>query len=113
MDQYRVERFREEGNAHLVCEGLINWMIAEVHQLLLFRLSDRHIVIDVLLTATLDSVIAKLEWVDSSIEQLKSISAFIHQINFCQHSNCSFSLWVDFSGNFKRVRVGEITVGWG
>ena len=83
MNQYRVKRFREERNTHLVCEGLVNGMIAEVRLLLLFSLSDSHLFIDILLTSTLDSIIAELERVYGSIEQLKCISSLVHQINFC------------------------------
>ena len=58
-------------------------MLAEVPLFLLLRIGYGHIVNDVLLTAAFDAIVAKLEWINISIEQLKSVRALIHQVNFC------------------------------
>ena len=111
VNQYRVERFREKGNAHLVSERLVDRMSTEVPLLLFFSLRDRHIVNDVLLAATFYTVIAKFERVYSSVEQLKSISAFIHQVDLGQDANRPFTLNIDFPCELECVRIGEVRIG--
>ena len=59
VQQDRVERFREEWNAHLIGERLVDGVLAEVPLFLLFRVGDGHIVNDVLLTAAFNAIVAK------------------------------------------------------
>ena len=88
-------------------------MIAKVVDFLLFCVCNAHFVDNVLHTAAFDAIVTKLKRIDCSVEQLKSICAFVHQIDLCQHANRSFALRVDLSRNFKRVRVREVCVGGG
>ena len=74
----RVEGLGEEWNAHFIGEWRVDGMLAKIPCFLLFSLGDGHIVDDVLLTATLHSVVTKLERVYVSIEQLDSICSFVH-----------------------------------
>ena len=49
VDQYSVERLRQEGNSKFVCKGLVIGMIAKEVLLSTDRLTNRHPVVNVLL----------------------------------------------------------------
>ena len=55
------------------------------------------IVVNLLLRSALDSKVTKLQWIYIPLEQVKRISSFIHEIDLCDNTDCSFTFRVDFS----------------
>jgi hypothetical protein len=81
----------------------VNGMLAEVFDFVLKGLLNRHLVEDGLLGAALDTVVAEFERVDCSLQQVKSISALVHQIYLRQYAYCAFALRIYLSGKLERV----------
>jgi hypothetical protein len=42
----------------------------------------------------------------------RRVPHLVHDVNFCQHADCSNTVRVNFSSKLKSVRVCEIRVGW-
>lgn len=59
-------------------------------------LSDRDILVDLLLRATFDAIVPEVEWVNLSLEEVQGIGTLVHQINLGNHTDGTLTIWVDF-----------------
>ena len=73
-------------------------MIGEELLLILNGISNWHFVHNVLLWATFYSIVAELQRIDTAIEQLKRIGAFVHEVDLGEYANCALALGVDLLG---------------
>ena len=101
VDQDSIERLGQERDAHLVCEVFVDFVVQEV---LLFSyecIANFHTIDDVLLRSAFDTIVSQLKWIDSAIEKLERVCTIIHKVDFCEHANCSLTIWIDLFGNLK------------
>lgn len=88
----------------------VNRVLAEKLFLTLESFFDRDVVDDVLLRAALDTVVSELQWVDTTLQELKSVRSLIHQVDLSDNTDRSFTLWVDLSRKLQSVRVSNVLV---
>ena len=69
------------------------------------------LVVNLLLRTTFDSEIAELQRVDFTLEEVESVGAFVHEINFRNDTNCPIARRVNFSRHLQSIRVGQVSVG--
>ena len=74
------------------------FMSGEKLGLLLYRIPNRQILIDLKLTTALYTKVSKLEWVVQSLQSFISISASVHQVDLSDDTDCTFAIGVDLSG---------------
>ena len=74
------------------------FMSGEKLGLLLYRIPNRQILIDLKLTTALHAKIAKLERVVLALQSFISVSAIIHQVDLSDDTDCTFAIGVDLSG---------------
>ena len=74
------------------------FMSREKLGLLLYRIPNRQILIDLKLTTALHTKVSKLEWVVQSLQSFISISASVHQVDLSDDTDCTFTFGVDLPG---------------
>ena len=67
--------------------------------------------LDIGLTPVDDTNESELERVGSTRENIQRVGAGVHQIQLCQHTNGTLSLWIDLASKFQTVRVSQIDIG--
>uniref|UniRef100_A0A2P2J3H7 Uncharacterized protein MANES_17G017500 n=1 Tax=Rhizophora mucronata TaxID=61149 RepID=A0A2P2J3H7_RHIMU len=45
-------------------------------------------------------------------KNFQCICSLIHQVKLCQHTNCPFTCWINFSRYFDSIRCCNILIGW-
>lgn len=90
----------------------VHRMCAEIQLLLLDGLLDRNAIDDVLLRPVLDSDEAKTQVHIFSFDHPLSIRSLVHNINFRDNSNRSYTLWVDLAGHLQAIGCCHISVRW-
>ena len=74
------------------------FMSGEKLGLLLYRIPNRQILIDLKLTTALHAKIAKLKWIVLALQSFISVSAIIHQVDLGDDTDCTFTIGVDLPG---------------
>ena len=69
--------------------------------------------IDILLAAVYTPNEAEFEGIDTSSEDIESVSTCIHQVQFGQDTNGATSLRIYCTCKFEGIGVGEVNVGGG
>lgn len=100
VQQNSIERLGEERDAELLGMNSINWMLAKVLLLTTYCLLDRNLVDNLLLGSALDSIVPKLKWVNISLEKIKRVCAFVHEVDLGQNANSPFPRRVHFPREF-------------
>jgi hypothetical protein len=75
-------------------------VLFEVFGLSANGLIDRHQIDNLLLRTTFDAVVAELKRVNLSLKQFERVCAFVHQVNFSQNADGSFTLGVNLTSKF-------------
>ena len=91
----------------------VNRVLSEKIFFLLPRVLHRDILHDILLTPIHNANETQLERVCPSSEHVERIGTRVHEVNFAQYPKSTLTTRIDGPGEFERVGVGEIYVGWG
>ena len=81
-----------------MCLVTVLFMSIEKLGLLLYRVPNGQIIFDLKLTATLHTKVSKLERVFFSLQSFISVSSIIHQVNFSDDADGTFTFRVNLSG---------------
>jgi len=65
---------------------------------------------NVLLTAVHDTDESELERIGTAGKNVESVGASVHEVEFCQNTQCSQTSRVDGARELEGVRVGEVDI---
>jgi hypothetical protein len=75
----------------------IHLMSAEELFFVTYSIFNRQGDVNLMLRAAFYSKIAQFERVYSTLKVLDGVSAFVHEVNFCNYTDCSITIWIDFA----------------
>lgn len=88
----------------------VHWMGTEIQLLLFDGLLHRNTIDDVLLRPILDSNKTKAQVHIFSLNHPFSICSLVHDINLCDYSDSSYTLWVNLPSHLQAIRGSHISV---
>lgn len=91
----------------------VHRMLSEEIFLLLPRILHWDILHDILLTPVHDADETQLERVCPSSEHVERIRTRVHEVDLAQYPKSPLATRIDGPGEFERIGVGEIYIGWG
>lgn len=80
-------------------------MVREELGLVLQGLSNRDILIDLLLRAAFHTIVPEAQRVDLTLEQVQGIGTLVHQINLGNYTDGTLTIWVHFPSHLEGIRV--------
>lgn len=87
-------------------------MCTEIQLLLLNSCLHGNTINDILLRSVLDSDKSKSQLHIFTLEHTFSVGTFVHNVNLCDNTNSSNTLWIKLTGHLQTVWGSHICVGW-
>lgn len=85
-------------------------MGTEIQLLFLNSCFDSNPIHNILLRSVFDSYEAKSEVNILAFEHTFCVGTFVHNINFCDNTNCSYTFWIKLTSHLKTIRCSHICV---
>lgn len=93
-----IERLCEEFGPTTMRNIPVTSVIPKEVRLRVELVTHRLVAVDVLLASVDDADESQLERIDSTCQNIERVRASVRQIQLCQNSNGSTSLWIDIPG---------------
>ena len=98
-----VERLGQELRSASGGNVSVCWVVLEKIVLGLESLVHGLVALDILLRAVYDTDETQLEGVDSAGQDVESVGAMVHQVEFCENTNCSSAEGINMAGEFESL----------